>query len=174
MVIRKRLKIKGQALVFITTTVNNRSPVFHDDRYSEIVMSQLKETLIHFDVSIIGFVLMPSHLHMLLGFKEIELLSKFMQSFKILSSKKIKSVLFHDTIKRLSVNGKFQFWAHRFDDLIIVSEHQFKIKLNYIHNNPVKAGLVGNVTDWNYSSASDWLTDVGGKIKIDKDFEWTD
>ena len=81
MVLRRRLKLKGQSLVFITTTVNNRAPIFRDDNIAEIVINQLKEALICFDVSMVGYVLMPSHLHMLLGFREIELMSKFMQSF---------------------------------------------------------------------------------------------
>ncbi len=174
MVIRRKLKIKGRSLAFITTTVNNRTPAFRDEKISEVVINQLNESLIYIDVSMVGYVLMPTHLHMLLGFKEIELLSKFIQSFKILSSKKIKSVLSENDIKKLSSKGKFKFWTERFDDLIIVSEHQFKVKLEYIHNNPVKAGLVSSSSDWKYSSASDWLMDAEGLIKIDKKFEWTD
>ncbi len=60
----------------------------------------------------------------------------------------------------------------RFDDLIIQTESQLKIKMEYIHNNPVKAGLVQKAEDWMYSSAADWLTSGSGLIKIDKESQW--
>ena len=60
----------------------------------------------------------------------------------------------------------------RFDDLIIYSEKQLRIKLEYIHNNPVRAGLTENALDWKYSSAVDWLSDKKGMIDIVKDYSW--
>jgi len=44
--------------------------------------------------------------------------------------------------------------------------------MDYIHNNPVKAGLVASAVDWKYSSAVDWLTDKDGLAKIDKEYHW--
>jgi putative transposase len=58
----------------------------------------------------------------------------------------------------------------RFDDVIIYGRKQFRVKLNYIHGNPVKAGLVANAIDYKYSSAKDWLTDQKGPIDIDKNY----
>lgn len=48
---------------------------------------------------------------------------------------------------------------HRFDDLVIVSQKQFGIKLNYIHENPVRKELVTNAVEWKWSSAKFWLFD---------------
>ena len=129
---------------------------------------------------------MPSHLHALLGFRQIELLSKFMQSFKILSAKRIKELLLDDGgadvdspwanrpqfLDQLFTDGKFRLWQPRFDDVVITSQEQFKVKLDYIHHNPVKAGLIDRAEDWEYSSAGDWLSDRAGVIAIDKKFEW--
>jgi len=44
--------------------------------------------------------------------------------------------------------------------------------MDYIHNNPVKAGFVQQAENRYYSSAVDWLTDRKGLIKIDREFEW--
>jgi len=115
---------------------------------------------------------MPSHLHALMGFRHVEQLSKFMQSFKILSSKRIKELdlgTFHD---QLWHNGNFRLWKPRFNDLVITSEKQFRIKLDYIHNNPIKAGLATRAGDWRYSSASEWSHDRPGMIKVDREFSW--
>jgi len=44
------------------------------------------------------------------------------------------------------------------------------VKLEYLHNNSVKAGLVETAGDWKFSSASDWLEDKSGLLPIDKKF----
>jgi putative transposase len=172
MVVRKRLKLTGSALVFVTTTVTDWHQIFKDEKIARILLDQLRETLDHFQISLVGYVVMPSHLRVLMGFRHIESLSKFMQSFKILSSKRIKMldpVRFNQNLWR---DGKFQLWQPRFDDVIITSEEQFRIKLEYIHNNPVKAKLVARSEEWRFSSAVDWLTDRPGLLPIAKDFDW--
>ncbi len=155
MVVRKRLNLSGPAQVFITTTVHNWIPVFHKDSVAVILLDQLREALHYFHVEAIGYVLMPSHLHALLYFHQVEQLSKFMQSFKILSAKKLKSEIPESINRQMIVKNSFRFWKPRFDDLIIESRKQFLIKLEYIHNNPVRKGLVLAATDWKYSSAGD-------------------
>jgi putative transposase len=172
MVVRKRLDIKGSALVFVTTTAHGWTPVFDDHSCAETVLGQLRDALIYYDVSAVGYVLMPTHLHMLLGFRHIENLSRFMHSFKILSSKSVAPVVAHRLRQNLLVNGRFRLWKPRFDDLIITSEHQFQVKLDYIHNNPVKAGLVENACDWRNSSAVDWARGGSGLLPIEKEYAW--
>jgi hypothetical protein len=50
-------------------------------------------------------------------------------------------------------------WMPRFDDVIIASERVFLDKLNYMHENPIRAGLVSEATDWSWSSARFWYLD---------------
>ena len=172
MVVRKRLQITGSALAFITTTATDGVPVFADDEIAGVVLDQFDETLQHFGVFLVGYVLMPTHLHALLSFPHIEELSHFMQSFKILSAKRVKELESSRRYNQLWSNGSFRLWKIRFDDLIVTSEEQFRVKLDYIHNNPVKAGLVLHPADWRNSSAGDWLKDVPGRIRIEKTFGW--
>jgi putative transposase len=169
-----RLKeIRGPALVFVSTTVIDWAPILTGETAS-VVIRQFAETTERFKVSIIGYVLMPSHLHALLGFREIKQLSKFMQSFKGLSSRAVKGTIFKSgSIQQFEGDG-FKLWKRRFDDVIIESEKQFRTKLDYIHTNPVRAGLVESPTDWVYSSAKDWLTVEMGPVRIDKVFSWHD
>jgi putative transposase len=167
-----RLKeFTGPATVFVSTTVIDWAPIL-TDKTASITVTQLAETATHFDVSIAGYVLMPSHLHAILGFKEIARLSKFMQSFKSLSSRTAKETIFGLNNQQHFAGDGFTLWKRRFDDLIIESKKQFSIKLEYIHDNPVRAGLVKSPTDWVYSSAKDWLTGEKGIISIDKGFSW--
>ena len=55
----------------------------------------------------------------------------------------------------------------------IRTAEEFEIARRYIHNNPVKAGVVAKASDHRFSSASDWLSDRSGLVKIDKSFSWT-
>ncbi|MGH8014685.1 MAG: hypothetical protein ACREBV_00655, partial [Candidatus Zixiibacteriota bacterium] len=55
-------------------------------------------------------------------------------------------------------------WQERFDDLAIFGEEQFLVKLNYIHNNPVKKGLANAPEEYEFSSAKDWKGDVSNSI----------
>lgn len=88
-----------------------------------------------------------------------------MRDFKRFTSKKIKTELIgdgeNDLMEKLIVNsgtGNFKLWADRFDCQIITSKKALDTKINYIHNNPVKAGLAKEITDWKYSSARNYYT----------------
>jgi len=159
-------------MAFITTTVHNWIPIFEDKKCALSVLAQLKESFDHFQVSIVAYVIMPSHLHVLAGFKDISMMSKAMQSFKLLSSKKLRLLISSDIKCNFMFGGHFRLWQDRFDDVIIWSEKQFKIKIDYIHNNPVKAGLAESAADFVYSSAKNWLGNEEGIIPIDKNWTW--
>jgi len=154
--------IYGPATVFITTTVIDWTPVFSLETAAKAVCDQLNETSKRMDVSIIGYVVMPSHMHFIAGLKDVKRLSNFMKTFKSLSSRKILGLEL----------GIYKNWMRRFDDPIIYSEKQLKTKLEYIHNNPVKEGLTDNAIEWTYSSAGDWLGSEKGIVDVVKDYSW--
>ena len=159
-------------MVFVTTTVKDWIPVLADEKCAKMFIDTFRDTLVQFQISLTAYVLMPSHFHALLGFNRIEQLSEAMQSIKSISARKIKSLLSDDLLHRFSENGSFQFWRPRFDDLIIWSEEQFKVKMEYIHNNPVKGDMAKESTDYLYSSARDWLSNETGILPVDKDWNW--
>ena len=96
-----------------------------------------------------------------------------MQTFKSLSAREVRALLSDKERTALSTGGGFSLWQPRFDDLIVTSQRQFKIKLDYIHTNPVRAGLAAEPSDWTHSSAGAWLGIGESPIPIDKDFSWT-
>ncbi len=58
-------------------------------------------------------------------------------------------------------NNVFQFWERGFDEVTISSNKMFWVKLNYMHNNPVKAGIVDKAENYLFSSAMDYLLESG-------------
>ena len=176
----KRIAVTGPHLVFVSTTTTSWAPVFADKGYAEIVLQTLRESVDWGRFVLVGWVIMPSHIHLLIGMRNVEWLSKTVQSFKILTSKRIRACIESANSKArpgsyevLYGESGFHLWQSGFDDLIIYSERQFRIKLDYIHNNPVRDGLVTNSTDWQNSSAGDWLLDQPGPLPIDKTFSWS-
>lgn len=175
-----RFAATGPGLVFVTTTTVDWLPVFASAGASKIVLETLRESIDLGRFTIVGWVLMPSHFHLLIGMQKLDTLSGTMQSLKILTSKRIRAGLESGEVrfassmeKRLLDSNSMRLWQRGFDDVIIHTERQLKIKLEYIHNNPVRGGLAVNSTDWPNSSASDWLLDRPGPLPIDKHFSWS-
>jgi len=61
----------------------------------------------------------------------------------------------------------YQVWQEGSHPQMIVSEDMLRQKIDYIHYNPVKAGLVDKPEDWPYSSARDYLG-LKGLLEIDR------
>jgi putative transposase len=155
-------------MAFVTTAVNGWTPVLADPTLAREVALQLSETTTHFETSIIAYVIMPSHVHALLGVKRIEDLSRLMQAFKAIATSRIVPLMSETQRAQFGANRQFRLWRPRFDDLIVRSEEQFRTKIEYIHNNPVKARLCERGWDYEFSSARDWLLGESGVIPIDK------
>ncbi len=90
MTVSRKVKLAGPNLGFVTTSIINWIPVFADYECAYIAANQLKETANIMNVAIVGYVIMPSHIHALLGFKDMAMLVPFMQSFKSLTSRALK------------------------------------------------------------------------------------
>jgi len=65
---------------------------------------------------------------------------------------------------------KRKLWMKRFDDEVIRNEKMFWTKLKYIHNNPVKAGLVLKPEDYKYSSARNFVHGDHSVLEVDTDY----
>ncbi|HEX7722196.1 MAG TPA: transposase [Pyrinomonadaceae bacterium] len=92
---------------------------------------------------LIAWVIMPNHIHFLATPLESVELSAIAHS--------IKSYTAHEANKVLSRRG--QFWQHEPFDRYIRNRKHFVNVIQYIENNPVKAGLCAKPQDWRFSSA---------------------
>lgn len=126
----------------------------------EIVSSSLQFVSEKYKVKILGYVFMPNHIHLILFLDEPQHLSSFMRDFKKYSSTQIRKQLEKenrsDLVSKMLYEKdghKFKVWKDRFDDFHIEQSKSLEIKLNYIHENPVRKGMVENASDYLYSSA---------------------
>ena len=160
MPLRNRNLIQQPSVFFLTTSTYDRKP-FPEYPNSLAVIEFLLFQVAQFkSVSIMGYVIMPNHIHLIAGLKEGGSgIAKFMHSLKGMVRKELV--------------GNIKLWQDRFDDLVLTSEEQFNIKLDYIHNNPVKSGLVTRPGDWPYSSYKDWL-EQSKQSRVIFDFSFLD
>ena len=114
----------------------------NDERVAEMMQNSLiffHEKKYH----LIAWVIMPNHIHFLATLlKNVELRA---------IAHSIKSYTAHEANKILSRNG--QFWQHEPFDRYIRNRKHFVNVIEYIENNPVKAGLCEKPEDWKFSSA---------------------
>ena len=115
-----------------------------DDRVAQIV----KDTLFYYDgkkYKIIAWCIMPNHVHILIEVFNGFSLSEIIHSWKSFSANQINKLL----------NRTGQVWMMEYFDRYIRDYEHFDKVVNYIHNNPVKAGLVKSPSEYRWSSAFD-------------------
>jgi len=101
-----------------------------------------------------GFVVMPDHVHAILWFTETARLGRFMQTWKSRASRQLKRFLrgqMREYAK--STERKQPFWQPKYYAINLYTQKKAKEKLDYIHLNPVRGGLVRQACDWRWSSA---------------------
>jgi len=162
--LRNRNIFKDQFCFFVTTTCKDWLNLFIVDKYYEIICESISFVNIKFKASILAYVIMPNHLHIVVYFGIKNNLSDYMRDFKKFTSGEIRRMLEQDNqiellnkIKYDFREQKFKVWQDRFDDVFLESIDIVETKINYIHENPVKKGLVKLPEDYKYSSAAYYL-----------------
>jgi len=177
---RQRYLVDDSAYpVFLTTTIVKWLPLFADSQMAEEALVSLEEIRKEMAISIIAYVLMPSHLHAIAKTQAKGDLSIFMRKWKSQSARAILEhcarchphgvVVFKENAREYKVRSdqEHQVWMPRFDDFAIRNEKQMMMKINYIHGNPVKSGLVMEYEDYPYSSFRDYTGGKNGYVTID-------
>lgn len=101
--------------------------------------------------------IMPNHVHTLIAPVEGMSLSEIMYDWKSYTTHAINKAL----------NRKGKLWMMEYFDRYIRDNDHFQKVVNYIHNNPVKAGLVADPADWRWSSARSYLgSQVGSQVSV--------
>ena len=121
-----------------------------DDRVAQIV----KDALFYYDgnkYKIIAWCIMPNHVHILISLLKTVSLSEIIHSWKSYSANQINKLL----------NRTGQVWMMEYFDRYIRDYDHFEKVVNYIHNNPVKAGLVKSPSEYRWSSAFEGVCGVG-------------
>jgi len=157
-------KIEEQdSLHFVTFQIVKWIDIFTRKIYRDIVVNSLRFCQVNKDLEIYAFVVMSNHLHLLLRNGKSDL-SNTIKEFKSFTAKQIlKAIdtetesrrewmlnLFEFSAKQHKRNEKYQIWTHENHAEIVYSNRFMDSKINYIHENPVQAGIVGRAEDYLY------------------------
>ncbi len=148
---------------YLTSVTHKRIPIFQTDRIKQILCRALDEARISAGIMLFAYVIMPDHIHLLSdNAREMKDVLRFMNG---ISAKRIIDFLkennYESSLRKLRIedrgnNHKHSVYEHHPNALRITGEDAFMQKVNYIHMNPVRAGLVEHPDDYLYSSARLW------------------
>jgi REP element-mobilizing transposase RayT len=163
-------KIRNQEAVhFITLTVINWIDLFSRPQLRDIIIKNLDYCQKEKGLIVYAYVIMTNHLHLIVKSSDGNL-SGTLRDFKSYSSKNlveaIKEIkesrrdwlldMFQKAASINSRNKSYQVWIHGNHPIELFSNKFLDQKLDYIHNNPVRAGIVEKPEDYLYSSARNY------------------
>jgi putative transposase len=149
--------------LFITAIAKDRLPIFRTDTIKAITCEALDQAQQSGGFLLLAYVVMPDHVHLLTDSPR--------PASEIL--RYIKGTIGHEVIEYLKREGyeeslrklrheewkrrhRYSLWDHESNVFSIFSEAILMQKVNYVHLNPVRAGLVQRATDYRWSSARFW------------------
>ncbi|MBQ7669299.1 MAG: transposase [Clostridia bacterium] len=130
----------------------NQQQIFIEDEDYKDILEAIKESKESTDVKIYAYCLMGNHLHLLI--KESE--TGISQFIKKVGTKYV----YWYNLKYRRTGHLFQ---DRFKSEAVENEKYFKTVIRYIHQNPLKAGLVKHISDYPYSSYKEYLNVINGQ-----------
>jgi putative transposase len=162
---------------FQTFSCYRRLPLLTKDRTREWVVEAIDKARTKHEFDLWAWVIMPEHVHVLVfprrpvyRMEDIEWSIKQPVGVKAIRWLRQNSPAF---LERLTVRNKSRtyrrFWqaGPGFDENVTEPDDLADI-IDYIHNNPVKRGLVKRPEDWTWSSARDWLGLSGSPVSVDR------
>jgi REP element-mobilizing transposase RayT len=147
----------------ITSVAHDRLPVFRTDALKKIVCAALGEARHSGGFAIFAYVIMPDHFHLLThGVLKPSDTLRFVNgitSHRVISYLKEKN--YTTSLAKLRDAKKarshaYSLWDGHSHVLPLFSESFFMQRVNYIHQNPVRAGLVERAEDYRWSSVRCW------------------
>jgi putative transposase len=145
-------------LHFITFSCYRRLPLLSTTGARNVFVKALGEIRERYEFSLVGYVVMPNHVHLLI--------SESVKDTPSVVLKVLKQRVSRDLRRSSGVNLP-RFWQPRFYDFSIWSEKKVREKLDYMHANPITKKLVEHPKDWPWSSWSFYSTGKAGLVTID-------
>jgi putative transposase len=133
----------------------------------------LKEIRERYKFLLVGYVIMPEHVHLLISEPPRGTPSAVLKVLKQRVSRDLRRNRRRVSAAQIRLpfmagaSALPRFWQPRFHDFNVYSKHKLREKLDYMHGNPVKRGLVKNASEWMWSSFSCYEKGERGLVPID-------
>ncbi len=159
----------------MTGTVVNWLPLFITAPRFDILVEALAYCRKEKALQIYAWVILDTHFHAILSAPD---LSRVLADLKRHTARRLIEQLEEENCTWLlrqlrharlphKVESIHQVWQEGSHPQAMMSDAMVEQKLEYLHNNPVKRGLVAAPEHWRYSSAHEWLPGVIPVLKVD-------
>jgi REP element-mobilizing transposase RayT len=178
---RKYKFLNKEGLYFVSFAVVNWIDVFIQPEYNDIIVESLTYCKNNIGLQLYCWCIMSSHVHLIFNARDNNP-EVILGRFKEFTSKQlVKAIsenpqesrkewllwMFKRAASKSSNVTNYQFWQHNNQPIELWSPKVTEQKADYLHNNPVEAGLITEAWHWKYSSAIDYS---GGKGLIDVEY----
>ena len=159
-------------LHFVTFSCYRRRSFLGTPRARHRFVKILDQVRSRFQFRLIGYVVMPEHVHLLVSEPKKGNPSKALQVLKQKVSRALRKRPRKPSSAQLSLpfasatTDSAAFWQRRFYDFNVWSNRKVQEKLDYMHRNPVQRTLVSHPKDWPWSSWSHYEKGEPGLIRI--------
>ncbi|MGH9432903.1 MAG: REP-associated tyrosine transposase [Terriglobia bacterium] len=113
------------------------------------MVQSIEESRSRLGFGLYGYVLMPDHWHVLLWPSGVLTISWVLQDIKYVSARRINR----------SRRTRGSIWQRQFWDRFVRHAREFSHRLEYMHMNPVRKGLVAKAEEWQWSSYTNFTLD---------------
>jgi REP element-mobilizing transposase RayT len=165
-----------QGQYFVTFTVHQWVDVFTRPIYVDILLESIRYCQKNKGLQVYAWVIMSNHIHMIISCRTGRL-SDIIRDLKKYTSSKITEAIEenkYESRKRwllwlLKKEGRTIFWNEGYHGEEINSKSFYESKLDYIHQNPVKARIVEKEEEYLYSSCADYYGTRQGLLELAED-----
>lgn len=165
----RKYKFRDQhKLYFVSFPVVYWVDVFIRDEYRQVLLESMSYCTKYKGLEVYAYCIMTSHVHLIIGSQQ-EPLQNILRDFKSYTSTQLRKAiqdnpqesrkewmlwLMQRAGKKNGNNNDFQFWQQHNHPIELNTNFLLQQKLDYIHQNPVKAGFVNSPEAYTYSSAA--------------------
>ncbi len=155
-------------LHFITFSCYRRRPFLRNAAHCDLLLRILERVRRRYRLVVLGYVVMPEHVHLLVNEPQRETLSTVIKALKLGF---VRSLACAPRSRKSGETRGTQlfpkrYWQARFYDFNVWTERKRIEKLRYIHRNPVTRGLVASPEQWPWSSFRWYSLGEVGPVRI--------
>ena len=151
---------------FFTASIKGRHKILEEDKYKDIIIDSLRFLVEDKRIVLYSFVIMPDHLHLIWQMQPLIHPQHLQRDFLKYTAQKIKFDLqkinpeLLETFRSDANDRTYQFWKRRALSIELRTDKVHQQKLEYIHENPVKAAMCKLPEEYKYSSALFYHTGI--------------
>jgi putative transposase len=145
--------------MYFTATIHEWKPLLANDSYKDIIIDSLQTLVSKKRKELNAFVIMNNHIHLIWQCLQNSTSSQNQASFMKFTARQLLLSLFkddkdlHALLKVNKYDRDYQVWKREPLSIELLNKAMFIQKLEYIHYNPVRAGLCDVPENYHYSSA---------------------